>query len=83
MADRFSAASSTLPFRSRKNTAEAMAVAICGLAAVEDINLSLLPCERYAHGFGRILSRKQVGRIGILVLALLSGRRPQYLTCIA
>lgn len=37
-----------------------MAVGLCGLAAVEDIDLSLLACEIYAHGFGRRLSRKQV-----------------------
>lgn len=30
-----------------------MAVGICGLAAVEDIDLSLLICGIHAHGFGR------------------------------
>lgn len=79
MADRFSAASSTLPFRSRKNTAEAMAVAICGLAAVEDINLSLLPCgEICAWLWKNFVSKASTlaeERIGILVLALLSGVR--------
>ena len=30
-----------------------MAVGICGLAADEDIDLSLLTCVIYAHGFGR------------------------------
>lgn len=60
MPERFLAALSTLPLRSRKNTAEAMAVGSCGLAAVEDIDLSLSACEIYAHGLGRSLSRKQV-----------------------
>lgn len=38
-----------------------MAVGIWGLAAVEDIDFSLLTREIYAHGFGRRLSPKQIG----------------------